>query len=256
MDANWLTAIGTLVLAVIAVFHDFLRGFFWKPNLDCVMEMKHPDCHWTRLEGTGSSYISFYFIFEVVNNGRVAAKNVEVLISDVKKKIGDEYKILDGFFPVNLLWSFLSELRGIDAQGRQVISPKLFCDYISPKTSKHCNLGHIHDPAYSDLEVEEKKKKELAWSNNLKQGETTFIFDVSFRSHRRGYIVEPGTYRFRIQVGCENAKSISKEFEMTISGKWHTSEARMLGEGFAIKELKHTRLRKLAGYVYSANIIY
>ena len=64
--------------------------------------------------------------------------------------------------------------------------------------------------------------------------EAIFCFDVYFRSNILYYLVSPGTYKFKIIIGCMNAKTISKEFEITVTGKWFEDENRMLNEGLSI----------------------
>ncbi|MBI5888874.1 MAG: hypothetical protein HZB82_09230 [Deltaproteobacteria bacterium] len=102
-----------------------------------------------------------------------------------------------------------------------------------PETFKPCNLGHIHDPKY---------RKGLLGEDNpalsIVAGETLFCFDVNFRSNKLNYLVQPGTYKFTITVGCENAKTITKKFIMEITGKWFEDESRMLNEGLKISEAK------------------
>lgn len=216
--ADWLVGIGTLLLAFIAVFQDKLRAYLQSPKLDCEMELKPPDCHRTVMTGDNLSFYAFYYLFKIWNRGNISAKNVEVIISNVSKKEGNEFKNVDGFFPDNLKWS--------------LIGPKIYCDYISPVTFKHCNLGHILDPNF---------RPRLSGENNteLPVGirETIFCFDVNFRSNRLSYLVSPGTYKFTITIGCENAKSKSKKYMIEVTGKWFEDESRMLNEGFTIKEI-------------------
>jgi len=216
--ADWLVAIGTLLLAFIAVFQDKIRAYVQSPKLDCQMELKPPDCHRTVMTGDNLSFFAFYYLFKIWNNGNISAKNVEVIISNVLKKEGAEFKNVDGFFPDNLKWSF--------------IGPKIYCDYISPGTFKHFNLGHILDPHF---------RSRLSGENNtelpVNVKETIFCFDVNFRSNRLSYLVSPGTYKFTITIGCENAKSKSKNYMIEVTGKWFEDEPRMLNEGFTIKEI-------------------
>ena len=206
--ADWLVAIGTLLLAFIAVFQDRIRTRLRSPKLDCTIELKPPDCHRTVMSGGNFSCFAFYYLFKIGNKGNISAKNVEVIISDVSKKEGNEFKSVDGFFPDNLKWSF--------------IGPKIYCDYISPDTFKHCNLGHIIDPDF---------RAKLSGENNAElpvdAKEAIFCFDVNFRSNKLSYLVSPGTYKFTITIGCENAKSRKKNYIIEISGKWFEDESRM-----------------------------
>ena len=44
MIAEWLTGIGTIALAVAAVFQDTVRGWFYHPALDASIRTQPPDC--------------------------------------------------------------------------------------------------------------------------------------------------------------------------------------------------------------------
>jgi hypothetical protein len=229
--ADWLVAIGTLVLAFVTVFQDYLRSKLWSPKLECRIDLHPPDCHKTNVvfddrKGNAGSFDSYFFRFEVWNRGRVSAKNVEVLITEVLRKKGNSYELISSFSPDNLSWSILFEAPG---------KTQRYCTYISPDTYKHCNLGHIHDPHYRQVIGEDNT------ALNVHVPETIFCFDVLFRSTILYYLVGPGTYRISIKVGCENAKTIERQYQITITGKWFTDETRMLNEGISIKELEKPR---------------
>jgi hypothetical protein len=229
--ADWLVAIGTLVLAFVTVFQDYLRSKLWSPVLDCKINLHPPDCHKTTVvfddrKGNVGSFDSYFFRFEIWNHGKVSAKNVEVLITEVLKKKGNSYELISSFSPDNLAWSTLSEAPG---------KFERYCTYISPTTYKHCNLGHIHDPHYRQVIGEDNP------ALNVHVPETIFCFDVIFRSTILYHLVGPGTYRIRIKVGCENAKTIERQYEITITGKWNPDEARMLNEGMTITEFQKSR---------------
>ncbi len=230
--ADWAVAIATLLLAFVAVFQDKIRAHVKSPILDCDIELKPPDCHKTTMTGGGLAFSSFYYLLKIWNKGETSARNVEVIISDIFKKEGENYKSIEGFIPDNLLWSIITETLGVDKEGRPIIKLKVYCSFISPKTFKHCNIGHIYDPKY---------RKSVQGEDNpglpVNPEETIFHFDVNFKSNKRYYLVSPGTYKFKITVGCENAKTISKMYLMEVSGKWYEDESRMLNEGLFIKEI-------------------
>jgi len=224
--ADWLVAIGTLALAIIAVFQDKIRSIFWSPSLDCEIELSPPDCHRTIARAPGAEFFSFYYRFKIWNKGRVSAKNVEVLIVDILKREGGTFKRIELFSPDNLRWSTLFDI----VDGRMV--PKRYCDYISPDTYKHCNLGHIHDPKFrSSIQGEDNPKLPVG------KNEAIFCFDVHFMSNILYYLVEPGEYQIQIKVGGENAKTINRKYLMKISGKWFEDEKRMLNEGLSIEPI-------------------
>ncbi len=224
--ANWLVAIGTILLAIIAVFQDKIRSWIWSPTLDCEINLAPPDCHRTISRSSTNEFFTFYYRFKIWNKGRISAKNVEVLIVDILKKEGNLFKRIEAFSPDNLKWSTLFDI--ID--GRSI--PKRYCDYISPDTYKHCNLGHIHDPKIRSL---------IPGEDNpllpVQKDETIFCFDVHFMSNILYYLVEPGEYKIHIKVGCENTRTITRKYLVKVTGKWFEDEKRMLNEGLSIDKI-------------------
>jgi hypothetical protein len=224
--ADWLVAFGTIALAIIAAFQDRIRSIFWSPSLDCEIELSPPDCHRTVSRGGSTEFYSFYYRFKVWNKGKVSAKNVEVLINDILKRHGTSFKRVEAFSPDNLKWSTLFDIVGGSIVYRR------YCDYISPGTYKHCNLGHVHDPNFRTSIPGENNPNLL-----VRKDETIFCFDVHFRSNILYYLVEPGEYQIQIKVGCENAKTITKKYLVKISGKWFEDENRMLNEGVSVETI-------------------
>jgi hypothetical protein len=216
--AEWLVAIGTISLALIAALQDRIRSKFWSPKLHCEIELSPPDCHRTISRPSVNSQIpeffSFYYRFKIWNNGKISAKNVEVMITELLKKEGSKYRIVESFSPDNLLWSTTGQI---------------YAPYISPETFKHVNLGHIHDPQIR-INLPGENNPNLPISND----ETIFCFDVNFKSNILYYLIAPGEYKIEIKVGCENAKTITKKYLIFLSGKWFTNESRMLNEGLLI----------------------
>ena len=51
------------------------------------------------------------------------------------------------------------------------------------------------------------------------------------------HIVGPGIYIITVKIGSENAKTITRKYEIKITGKWHYEEARMFNEGVSIKQI-------------------
>lgn len=226
--ADWLVAIGTLLLAFIAIFQDKIRSWAWGASLDCDIETTPPDCHRTisRTRNNETEFFSFYYRFKIWNKGSVSARNVEVLVVDFSRKDGNSFKRIEAFPTDNLRWSTIFDY----VSGGAV--PKRYCEYISPDTYKYCNLGHIHDPKFrASLPGENSPSLAVA------SGEAIFCMDVHFMSNNLYYLIGPGEYRVRIKVGAENAKTIDRSYLLKISGKWFDDETRMLNEGVSIEPI-------------------
>lgn len=221
--ADWAVAICTFLLAIIAIFQDKIRSWIWSPSLECEIKLATPDCHRTISRSEGHEFTSYYYRFKILNKGNVSAKNVEVLVFDILRKKGDKFNRIESFSPDNLKWSALFDI---------VNRPKRYCDYISPDTYKHCNLGHIYDPNYRHLFPGEDNP-----ALPIEKGETIFCFDVHFMSNNLYYLVGPGEYKIKIKAGCNNAKTITQEYLLKLTGKWFEDEHRMLNEGLLIKKI-------------------
>ena len=233
-NPNWWVALGTILLAIVAMFQDRIRSWFWNPKLKCKINLEPPDCHRTRTVTNRqmsvpdtSTFFSYYYRFEIWNDGKVSARNVEVILLEILQKEGNNFKRIHAFTPDNLLWSIIRK----DFPPNQF---KTHCDYISPKTFKHCNLGHIHDPKFR-ANLEGENNPELL----IKEGDTIFCFDVNFRSTALYYLVPPGEYKITLKIGGENAKTITRKYLLRISGKWFEDEDKMLNDGFFIKSIKN-----------------
>ena len=225
--ADWFVAGGTILLGIIAVFQDKIRAYFRSPLLECEIDLEPPDCHRTTssIMETNTKILNFYtyyYRFKIWNKGKISAEKVEVIISDIFRKQGNNYKRLNSFSLDNLVWSIPGE------KGER----KIYCDYISPDTYKYCNLGHIHDP-----KIRERMPSEFNPDLPVKKDEAIFSFDLNFLSNILYHLVEPGIYKISIKIGCANAKTITKEFELTVTGNWFEDESRMLREGLSIIKL-------------------
>jgi len=221
--------LATISLALVAAFQDIIRGWLTKPKLDIEIEVKPQDCHRATAlmlaEGNrviGQCY-QYYFRYKIWNNGNVSAKNVEVIIKDIMDAKGNFIEqSLD-----NLLWSNLE----MSEPGKYIF--KIYCEYISPDTYQYCNLGHVTQP---------NKRKEIPseYNNALfaDDNESIFSFSVYWKTPDLRYLIAKGKYSFEIIAGCENGKTVTKKYEMEITGFWSEDEEDMLKNGFRIKEVK------------------
>lgn len=236
MNAQWLSGISMLLLALVALFKDSFLQFISKPNIDIEFELRPPDCFRSQIIHTEQKQIEknvmridrivfymFYYRLRIINNGKSPAKNVEITIRDVRKKKGDSFDRIDFPLDDNLDWFSSSLIRG---------KPSImYYTFIFPNTFKHCELGHIIDPSKRHLVSFENKPK------LPNKDETIFSFNVITKYHSLYHLVEPGTYRVKVLVAGENFRSLEKEYELEVTGKWFENEERMLSDGLKLKEI-------------------
>jgi hypothetical protein len=250
---NLMTAIGTLmaviVALIIAIFQDWLRALYSRPNLEISIDLCPPDCHKTRLHllsvldmegvpttttlyphtevaadiatftsGPAPSRIAdaYYFRLKVRNLGRRRAESVEVFAAKLERKQADgTFSKVDSFLPMNLLWSY----------HRQVFLPA-----ISPKTYKHCDLAHIIDPS----ERENFPGEHKTWPN-VSSEKTVLSFDTASKPYVQSYLVPAGIYLLNIVIAAANAEPVEETLEITLTGDWYDNEQEMLSQGIGIR---------------------
>jgi hypothetical protein len=206
---NLATAIGTIIGAfgtIAVVIYALYKDFWNKPKLECNLEeelystkLVYPNNNVPRkLYGSEPRQ---YCRLKIFNSGRSSLKTVEVMITDLKKIVGDDFITVDKFSPDNLIWSFLGK-RQLDGS----IEDQIYCPFISPGTNQLCNLGFIVD-SYS--QTTETVKYDF--------GNRIFELSVRFKSTNLHYILAEGQYYTEITIGAENADAKKKYFHMTIS---------------------------------------
>ncbi len=216
---DWLIAIGTISLAVIAAFQDKIRGWIMRPKLDIVLDARPPDCHKTWLKSASQSIQveCYYFRLRVKNSGNHRAELVEVFATGLEKQQADDsFSEVESFLPLNLRWSHIS---------------KTFVDAISPGMEKHCDIGHIIDPAQrATLHMEDDPSLGVP-------DKTLLSFDFVVKPYTMSHLIPPGKYRLSLLIGASNTKPVKKTIEINVTGDWYSNEAEMLREGIGIRML-------------------
>ena len=223
--AEWLTAIGTIAAVAVALFLVFWGQFLkWlnRPKLKLDVKFKPPHCHYISSDlktdsGAVKYFDNFYFRLQVINIGRTSARNLEIIIDQVEKKVGDNWELNNKFLESNLTWTHIEQQ---------------YLQFLLPHSIKHANLGHIVDPK-ARLQV--FKEKPLALRVSRKQ--TVFYFNLTIQATSKYHIIAPGEYKFRVSVGAENCKPTSETFYLYLSGDWMLDEELMLSKGINISKI-------------------
>jgi hypothetical protein len=207
-------ALGTLVLAAVAIAQDTVRGWFYKPTLDVSIKTQPPDCVAVPITRQDGTFIadSYYLRLWIQNTGNTPAKNVEVYASELLRRRADNitWDRVDGFPPMNLRWSNVHVI---------------YFPIIVAGMGKHCDLGHIADPArrnHPDLREENPRL-------NLTNQETSLAFDLIAAPNYKGHIIGPGNYQLKLLIAAENSRQlIENTVAISFTGRWNTDETRML----------------------------
>jgi hypothetical protein len=216
--ADRFVAIGTLVLAAVAVFQETIRGWFYHPAFHVSINTEPPDCVAVPLAFADGKVAvdSIYLRLWVENIGNATAKNVEIYANGLKRKRADgTYERVPTFPPMNLKWANL-------------VPRTMYFPGIAPKMGKHCDVGHIIDPSRRDNIPEEIPKLELT------DKQTSLTFDLISSPNHKGHIIGPGEYRLEVFVAAENARPITRTIAISPRGTWDADETKMLRDGVGV----------------------
>lgn len=108
-------------------------------------------------------------------------------------------------------------------------SDPIIFDDINPGMGKHCDLGHIVDPAH----VDELGYKLPDYPNQ----KHLFHLDLEVKPATGSHLVPPGVYQLELRIAAANARPIEKRLEITLIGDWNRDQARMFSQCIGIKEL-------------------
>jgi hypothetical protein len=219
-NPQWWSAIATFFVAIIAlilaIFQDWLRSLFQKPELQMGIKKEAPDCYKAifRNPQTGEYlHDCYYFRFKVDNTGNYQMEDAEIMIIEIEERLLDgKYHKRTDFLPMNFVWSYY----------RTLTMPK-----IQPKLFKHCDLGHIMKAEDANLENFGKTK-----SSNI-----VLILDVVRPTFIGAHILEPGDYNIKIKFAANNLKPELKIYNVVIKDEWTENEEEMLKRNVSIREM-------------------
>lgn len=225
-ESQWIIAMGTLLLAVIAAFQRIIDGWIKRPKLLIEASACPPYCHKNLLTicdpRTGSvvdTVDGYYLRLAVLNKGNARAEQVEVFADKLEKKQADgSFRECAQFDPMNLRWSHW-ELPVIDG--------------ITQDMKKYCGLAHIWDPIKRKHFAAELRKQ-------APDDQALLNFCLQAPPNTGTHVFEPGVYRLHVRVAGANAMPRPSIVEINFNGKWYPDESKMLGEGVGIRMRKVT----------------
>lgn len=203
--ADWLTAIGTISTAALALLlatRDQLQRWLFQPRLRLKIKQGSPDC--TTIEAKGVMQTpkgivpfqetQFYCRFSVDNDGRRRANDVAVRLIRLWRQEKAAWVEDESFFPLFLKWSHVG----------LTVTPAL-----DPRLPRHCDFCHCteneHDRFHLETEVEPYE---------VSPG----VFPT---------VKPPGTYRFHAAVTAANAPAQYAIVELTFDGQWSDDTTEM-----------------------------
>jgi hypothetical protein len=209
----WFVALGTLVLAVVAVFQQWLQRLVIRPRLELAARVRRPDAEKTQWR---SGVDVYYFRLAVKNIGNAAVNDVEVYLGGVDRLRADgQYEPVERFSPMRLKWAHTGETT------RPILLPKM--------PPVFCDMAHAADPSTRQITGED-----LPWVN---AGEAVLGLDLEVKAFSKGYLLEPGTYQFHLTLAASNHAPHEYTLEVVFPGKWFVEQEKMFSEGFGMRLL-------------------
>jgi hypothetical protein len=214
--AYWVAAVGTAVLAVVAVFQETIRGWFYRPRFRVSAKTEPPDCVKVPFTAPDGTLVgdAVYLRIWVENVGNATARNVEVYAKDLRRRRADRtWERVPSFPSMNLKWANLGAI---------------YFPRIAPDMGKHCDMAHITDPSTRQFLQEERP------TLGLTPQQSSMAFDLMVAPNHRGHIVGPGEYQLDILIAADNVRPKRVLVTINVQGPWYGDEATMLRDGVGI----------------------
>jgi hypothetical protein len=218
-------AIGTFVLAFVAVFQDWLQQWVMSPSLRLkeprvgppdaertTMHLFGVDLEGLQLPEPLEEVPVYYFRLAITNAGRSAARDVQVFLSAVKKqnKVDGTYAPVERFTPLNLMWSHTN-------------TPTLPVLVQGPQ-SRFCALAHIIQPNAKHI-----LKEDLL---DMSSASPILALDLEVKPNSLGHLLEPDTYLFDLILMASNCAPQPYKLKVDFLGEWFDNPQQMFSDGF------------------------
>ena len=221
-------ALGTIVLAIVAVFQQWLQRLIVRPKLRLSVRVSRPDAEKTRwsiqsrdLQGNLIQIAVpdadvYYFRLAITNVGNTAAHDVQVFLAGVERVNGNTIEALEGFSPMNLKWAHLNN------PTRPVLLPNM--------PPVYCDMAHICNP---------KVKKQFQQGlQGVAPEDPVLGLDVEVIPSSRGDLLPPGTDNFTLKLAASDCTVRTYILEIVFPGKWFDDQDTMFNIGFRMRTIK------------------
>lgn len=221
--ATVLSAVGTLALAVVAVFQHQIWSWFRSPSLSVQYENKPPGAIKTPIQVTRPTdklnelevreYPSYWVRLQIWNKGAAAAENVEVFAERLfRARANGELEPVEGFVPGGLAWS----------DTNTSILPR-----IPAHAYRYCCLVHVVRPS-------DRKDLGLEHHKSLPTHKTALSVDKVVKTFSSDHLLSPGTYFVHLQVAASNAPLVHAVAKVELTGDWVDELDEMLSKGIRV----------------------
>ena len=211
LSGSLLGALGAFFAVVVALITPYLievwKYKFYSAKLVINFSNSPPYCHITKMGGNIPIY---YFRFKVSNNGKTQAERCEAVLEKIWEidNLG-KVREWERFSPIPLKWS--------GPEKEQYFT-------IQPERTVFVDIGRIYE--YS------QQFKSVYYTKN---NQNKFFFELpNGRPYAQPDCLLPGKYKIQISIYSNNAKKITREFEIDWIGNWDKEESVMLNKWIKI----------------------
>jgi hypothetical protein len=244
--ATWAGAVAVLFATAVALFQDWLRALVWHPTLKVY---RTPGDRWsahkTAALAPDGEIPCYYYRLLVGNDGRAAARNVELFLTAAYRKPSAEVlEPVERFLPQWLCWATIRNLdevtlisagpTGSETVVRKALAGGIYLPILPPKARRYFDLGHVLNPKDR---VQRPYEDDPAMPRDARD-EVLLSLDAPVTYLRRGHLLRPGRYVLLIEVAAANAKPRVFEVEVTNGGKWYDKEEEMLAHGVTVNDVR------------------
>jgi hypothetical protein len=223
--AQWVGAAVTFLAVLVALFKEGIVRWRRRPILDLVSVLSHAIPMRYSVQRTSLTLAvtqSYYFRLWIENRGKSRAESVQVYVAKLLRRAADgTFREDPHFLPLNLRWS-----HGQGPDG----SPEVYAEGISPGMGKHCDLGHIIDPAHRG-----ELGEALA---EVPATDTILALDLEVLPTSLSHLIAPGTYQLELRIAAANCLPVTKILKVTLTGKWFHDEQVMFRDGIGLQITK------------------
>jgi hypothetical protein len=205
-----LLALITFLLAVVTVFQDSLRTRYFRPRLRIKAKSERPCAEKNRRQNGVDVYC---FRLEVVNEGNVEGRDVQVYLAELKyKNAAAHYISVEKFSPMRIVWAHY-HTRTLD-----VLLPGMpwFCDFF-----------HISDPGKKSVTGEDVPGSAST--------DPVVALDLEVPDLMVLRFLPKGEYRATLRVGASNHAPTDFKVKISFRGLWLEDENLMFQESVGIE---------------------
>ncbi len=228
-DNDWIAigtvlgAIGSVAVAVLAIWGEPIRAWFFRAKLQITIDMKEPDCIGIKVVQTKVTQLpsgqplvkqtqtdSYYFRLRVNNLRRTAARQVEVRLTALRVEQQDStFKDDPTFQPLDLIWA--------NSRNPQTGTGQILLSKIDKDVPRHCDLCHViqgTNPLTMDFDTELEP----------------FPIGGAWPTKRSA-----GTYEVDIASTADNAPAVRHTLEIHYAGAWFAKPSDMFSKGLTVR---------------------